>query len=93
MDIASAYNKGRTQLFTVMDELELAMHDLKHGIEKRNVKQISYLTQIEKDIDETISEVLPNSNSDRLFTIRNQNSRNDVNIQGGGLKTNQTYQH
>jgi hypothetical protein len=38
MDIASAYNKGRTQLFTVMDEIELAMHDLKHGIEKRNVK-------------------------------------------------------
>ena len=38
MDIASAYNKGRTQLFTVMDELEFAMHYLKNGIEKRNVK-------------------------------------------------------
>jgi len=54
-----------------MDELELAMHDLKHGIEKRNVKQMSYLTQIEKDIDETISEVLPNSNSDRLINFQN----------------------
>ena len=70
MDIASAYNKGRTQLFTVMDELELAMHDLKHGIEKRNVKQMSYITQIEKDIDETISEVFPpNSNSERQFSL------------------------
>jgi hypothetical protein len=38
MDIASAYNKGRTQLFTVMDELELAVHDQKNGLEKRNVK-------------------------------------------------------
>lgn len=58
MDIASAYNKGRTQLFTVMDEIELAMHYLKNGIEKRNIKQISYITHIDQDIDEAFSDLL-----------------------------------
>jgi len=47
---------------------------------------MSYLTQIEKDIDETISEVLPNSNSDRLLNFPPHNSRNE-----SVLKTNQTF--
>lgn len=37
-DIASAYNKNRTQMFNVIDEIELSIHDHKNAIEKRNVK-------------------------------------------------------
>jgi hypothetical protein len=32
-NIASAYNQNRTQLFTVIDDWELAVHQLKNGIE------------------------------------------------------------
>ena len=37
-DIASSYNQNRTQLFTDMDDMELAMHSLKHEIEKKKIK-------------------------------------------------------
>lgn len=59
--IATAYNRNRTQLFTVMDEMELAIHDMKNGIEKRSVKQISFMSQLEKDMDFALSEVVQGS--------------------------------
>ena len=37
------------------------------------------MTHIEKDIDDAFSDLLQNSNSDRMMTMQNQNSRNDVN--------------
>jgi hypothetical protein len=37
-NMASAYNKNRTVAFGVIDWMELAVHDFKYGMEKRNVK-------------------------------------------------------
>jgi hypothetical protein len=31
-------------MFNVIDEIELSIHDHKHAIEKRNVKQLGYMT-------------------------------------------------
>ena len=57
-DIATAYNKNRTQMFNDISEIELSIHDCKNAIEKRNVKQLTYMTQFDKDILITIDDAL-----------------------------------
>ena len=44
-----------------MDEMELAIHDMKHGIEKRNVKQLGYMTQLDRDMEDMLSDFISKS--------------------------------
>lgn len=43
-DIATAYHKNSTQMFNDLSEIELSIHDCKYAIEKRNIKQLSYMS-------------------------------------------------
>lgn len=54
MSIASAYNQNRTQFYTVIDEWELAVHQLKGWAERRSVQQVGYMTQMERDLEDMI---------------------------------------
>jgi hypothetical protein len=50
--MARAYDKNRSQMFSVMDEMELAVHGLKNAREKMNVKHLGNLTHVEKEMDD-----------------------------------------
>ncbi len=52
--IATAYNKSRTQMFTHMDEKEIAMHELKMGIERMNAVKRKEVGLMERDLEEAV---------------------------------------
>ena len=78
MNISSAYNKNRTQYFTMIDEIELAIHETKNTIEKRNVKQQSYMTVLERDIDDVLSEAVSVMDSGKVAMDSDMNTNRAV---------------
>lgn len=50
-------------MFNVMDEMELAMHDLKNARKKLNVKHLGNMTNVEKEMEEVCNFL---SNSGRI---------------------------
>lgn len=42
-------------MFSAMDEIELAVHDLKNAREKLNVKHLGNMTVVEKEMDDLCS--------------------------------------
>jgi hypothetical protein len=40
-----------------MDEFELAVHEIKNGIEKNNIKKITQLDNFERDIEGILTDV------------------------------------
>lgn len=46
-DIATAYQKNSAQMFNDLSEIELSIHDCKYAIEKRNIKQLSYMSKFD----------------------------------------------
>ena len=47
LDIANVYDKNRTQMNSFMDEMEMAVHELRHAREKLNVKHLGTMTTVE----------------------------------------------
>ena len=56
--------------------MELAIHDLKIGIEKRNVKQSNYMTQLERDMEDVLTEVAANGSYSKGNTLSRNNDYN-----------------
>lgn len=50
--MAKAYDKNRTQMFAAINDMELAVHDLKNAREKLNVKHLGNMNHVEKEMEE-----------------------------------------
>lgn len=68
MDIATAYNQNRTQILQVMDEMQHSVSHLKIGLKDRNSKQQNYMTQLRRDIDDVLCDLMTNEDTEKRGT-------------------------